>query len=118
MMSRVPQIFLLIVGLLLGACQTLDVGDAIGASALAVTTTARAVTAECGNTQPDGPCQPESWISTSDKQSLKERLRAARDAIHAAEDAYVNGRDAAGFLGTANALLSGVRQFLTTRGIE
>lgn len=110
---RLPFVLLLVVG-----CQNMNVGDAIGAGNLAITTTAQTITAECGNTQPGGECLPGRMITTLEKEQFKERLSEATQALDDAENAYSAGRNATRFLNAANAILSSIKVSLARRGIE
>lgn len=64
----------LILVMFMGGCASMGYQDAIGAAYLARTTLAEAITAECGNTVPDGPCVAQSAISTEQKQAAKSQL--------------------------------------------
>lgn len=107
--------------LLLSGCGSLGIrsfGDALGAAYLTIDTVADAVWQECQNAVSDGPCVPESAISTEDKQQAKQLLTDALMLVDEARILYVAGSvDLAGDrLLAANAILDAVEQLLIARG--
>tara|TARA_R100000808_G_scaffold2647_1_gene10210 strand:- start:4725 stop:5066 length:342 start_codon:yes stop_codon:yes gene_type:complete len=107
---------LIVATALLVACQSVPASNAIGGASLAITTIAMAVKEECGNTVPDGPCTPDSWISTADKQKIKVELGDAVAAVRAADEALRHSRDATGWLAKADAIIAAVQRFVRARG--
>lgn len=116
-----PIVVLALCLVLLAGCANFQ--NAVGAAYLARTTIAEAVTEECGNSAPDGPCAPESAISTADKDRVKAYLVQAGDyladarAIEAGR-AGVNCSDKWACLNAANGVLDAVERILIERGVE
>ena len=106
-----------IIALLLSGCQSLSTSDAIGGASISITTTARVITEECGNTVPDGPCTSDSLIPTERKTQMKATLRSAQVLVAAADEAYEDGREANHFLERAQIVIASVRQLLTDLGV-
>ena len=102
----------------MGACSS--VNNAIGGGALTVATAANLITAECGNTVPDGPCVPTSAISTTEKQGFKEDLQKAQVALQeaAALNRLGKAAQAQGKLAQADAILSAIERILIERGVN
>lgn len=109
---------LVLVLFLLAGCAT--AGKGVGGAAMGVETLADQIRIECGNTVPDGPCTPESLISTDEKQGLKRSLQTAVDLLEQADGALVMGDAlrAATTLRQAEAVLQAIQRFLTMRGVK
>lgn len=114
---------LILSALLLAGCASTSFQDAIGAAYLTRTTVAEAVQRECGNTVPDGPCSPESAISTADKQRVKAMLvevggyLADARAIEAGRQG-MSCSDKWACLEAASGVLDAVERILTERGMQ
>lgn len=109
---------LLLIPLLVAGCASF--GNGLGAAYLAIDTVADAIWMECQNAVSDGPCVPESAISTEDKQRAKAALSEALVLVDEARILYVAGSVdlAADRLQQANVILDAVEQLLIARGAE
>ncbi len=104
--------------LLLAGCAT--AGKGVGGAALGIETLADQIRAECGNTVPDGPCTPESLITTDEKKGLKRSLQVAVQLLAQADAAIVAGDAvrAATTLRQSEAVLQAIERFLIQRGVR
>lgn len=102
---------------LLTGCAT--AGKGVGGAALGVETIADQIRIECGNSMPDGPCTPESKISTEEKQGLKKSLQIAVTLLEGADSAIVLGDavTSATKLRQADAVLESITRWLQQRGV-
>lgn len=103
---------------LLAGCSTL--GKASGGAGLAIETVADQIRIECGNTVPDGPCTPESRITTEEKAGLKASLEEAVRMLELADAAVMTGQaeTAAMRLRQSEGVVAAIARLLESRGIR
>ena len=68
-----------------------SVADAILVASADIESAAQTVKALCLNEAPGGPCLPGATISTETKESLKDQLQRAQDAVVTANRLLANG---------------------------
>lgn len=104
-------------------CGTLErpkvdsVADAIVVTAADIESLATEVRTLCGNTVPNGPCDPLSPLKTSDKDRIKSQLQDAQDALVDANRALAvaDAVEADNDLARATAILTVIQAILTER---
>lgn len=121
--AQSPWWIALLAVLVLAGCASMNFNDALGAAYLTRTTLAETITAECGNTVPDGPCVPGSVISTEDKQAAKEALVKAGSYLADARAIQQGGKglecsDKWECLEAADGVLDALQRVLIERGVR